>query len=1025
MAADTLSAKEFGIPSLPPGTPSHLEHLIEELTESLDLDAPSTSYRVLKRTFHFLMGYFADLVQSLSTVFGELEFEADEGRHDPKNAEDTIRIGLEFLASDAPQELPEVKAILAVFYDGKSARKFTRLMGIGGKPRRGMMQLSKLVATTQVPVRKKCVSEVRRYFDFLKEWLEAAAPFFNTAGIVSERTSLEGKQTIIVRIGKQDLTAGDRLELHGCPLCIPEKEIDVPLSLYEREVYFFVPQRSPKHLLEILNRLDEAMSEEDPVKGCLELRNSLEFLIRYFAGVSSKVCEDLDCITDQAQEWIENSQSVSASESLLNNCLDLLRNKPDSLAAKSLVGIFYRRNELFEFLPRWHTEILALHGQLSAWCQLEPGYGELEDPETCKIEFEKHVNTLREWLTSLGAYLESTEHFFEEPSADGSVEFSVRIGDRFIEVGEPGYQLWLNNPRPEGEMAQASDQAPKPLIREPIEIPEGCPGVLRNILTRMDIYLRLGDPVEACISLRDATDYLTRYFAGLAAAAFRELGTLPEEAARMARESLSVHECERLLILSLRSIGRESNERLGLAVRNVFYYQEEFSDTDRPTGAHARILQMDADPTTKMQNLAEFCSLKAGEGILANPARSKREIERFLPSMRDWLAMAEPFFRECTHYEEPPAEDGKTELVIEFEDYYLELVEPDYVFYIRPGADEVPDVEVPELPPPDLELDEEQLVEEPVRRKLSPEEAALERPFLVYRLEHVGERENSKGAKCASGYIILTNAGGGTLSGVAVPTHHSIEVSPVRFRGNKVELSYWVDPEELPEVFEAYLQLKTPDEERTISVYEMQGLQERDHIESDKGLSRLISPLFVGFFFFYGIYALGCYHITQVLTSKLGGNWVNMDLTEMAPAVLGEVSLPIQALGWTYLLMAGLLPISIGKAYMKLPPSAKAVEEERVKRMMMMPIALVFLSLLPLLYPPWRPGVFFHPDTSYMHPTRLFPWYIGFNLMAATYMELSITEKLDDWIHDTIVRQVVPTVLFLGYLMLVQLGLQS
>ncbi|MCA9797420.1 MAG: hypothetical protein KC910_36665, partial [Candidatus Eremiobacteraeota bacterium] len=411
---------------------------------------------------------------------------------------------------------------------------------------------------------------------------------------------------------------------------------------------------------------------------------------------------------------------------------------------------------------------------------------------------------------------------FEDPNPDGSVEFSVRIGDRFIEVGEPGYQLWLNNPRPEGEMAQAGESAPKPLIREPIEIPEGCPKVLGKILTRMDIYLRVGDPVEACISLRDALDYLTRYFAGLAAAAFRELGTLPEEAARMARESLSVRECEKLLILSLRSIGRESTEKLGQAVRNVFYYQEDFSDTDRPTGAHARILQMDADPTTKMQNLAEFCSLKAGEGILANPARSKREIERFLPSVRDWLAMSEPFFRDCTHYEEEPDEDGKTELVVEYGDYYLELVEPDYVFYIRRGADEIPDIEAPELPPPDLELDEEAAEELPVRRKLSPEEVALERPFLVHRVEYVGIRENSRGKKCESGYIILTNAGGGTLSGTATSTHNSLEVTPTRFRGNKVQLSYWLDKESLPETHEAYILLRTQDEERSVSVFDME-----------------------------------------------------------------------------------------------------------------------------------------------------------------------------------------------------------
>ena len=171
--------------------------------------------------------------------------------------------------------------------------------------------------------------------------------------------------------------------------------------------------------------------------------------------------------------------------------------------------------------------------------------------------------------------------------------------------------------------------------------------------------------------------------------------------------------------------------------------------------------------------------------------------------------------------EEPPEEDGKTELVIEFGDIYLELVEPDYIFYIRPGADTVPDIEAPDLPPPDLAYDED-LVDEPVRRK-SPEEAARERPFVVHRVDLIGERENSKGVKCEAGYIVLTNAGGGTLSGAATSTHDALEVEPKRFRGNKVQLSYWVNTEELPDNYEVFIQLKTGHEERSISVYEMIG----------------------------------------------------------------------------------------------------------------------------------------------------------------------------------------------------------
>lgn len=1020
MALETLTAKELSAPSLPQGSPSHLEHLLDELIESLDLDAPSTSYRVLKRTFHFLMGFFADQAADLSSVFGELEFEAFDPP-DAKNAEDTLRQGLEFLVSDAPQDLPEVKLLLSVFYDNQNARKFTKLMGIAGKPKRGIAQLSKFVSASQVPVRKKCVQEVRRYLPYLSEWLEAAAVFFDQTALVSERTSLDGTQSIVVRLGKQEVTAGARIEIGNCPLCTPQKVIDVPKSLYEREVFFFVPQRSPKVMVEILDRLDQAMKEADPVAGCLELRNALEFLIRYFAGVSSKVCEDLGLLTESAQDLADSSQSISASETLLNLCLKTLIGQPDSLAAKSLIGIFYRRNEMLAYVPRWHTEILALSGQLSAWCQLEPGYGELEDPEACKLEFEKHVPTLRDWLTSLGAYLQSTEHFFEEVMPEGNVDFSVRIGDRFIEVSEPGYQLWLNNPRPEGEAVTAAggEGAPKPLIREPLDIPEGCPEVLSRILERTDIYLRVGDPVEACTSLRDGMDYLTRYFAGLAAAAFRELGTLPEEAERMAQESLSVHECEKLLILSLGSIGRESSEQLGLAVRSVFYYQEEFSEEDKPTGAHARILQMDADPTTRMQNLADFCSLKAGEGVLANPARSKREIERFLPMLRDWLAMAEPFFSKCEHFEEPPDEDGKTELVVKFEDYYLEMVEPDYVFYIRPGCDEVPDIEAPELPPPDLKLEEE-LLEEPKKR----ERAAEDRPFLSHRVEYISNRENSQGKVCKAGYIIITNHGGGTLAGTAASTHPALEVKPTRFRGNKVQLSYWLDEEELPETHEAFIMLRTADEQRTVSVHEMrERTKESAAVAPAIAYQRLMMPMAISFLLFYGLFTFGHYHMDEVLLKEIGPMYRNMNMFKDAPAELYKVKWIAQLLGYLYLFMAGMIPIWMGKIYQKLPPSNQAILDDRVKKILLIPIPVsVVLAIA---------AHFFFPlasdnDLREMGLLRMIPWYFGFSLAGATYMELSIREKLDDWFHDRFIRgYFMPCFAFFVFLCLLQLGIQS
>ncbi len=1019
-ATETLTAKELGVPNLPTGAPSHLEHLLDELNESLELDAPGTSLRVLRRTFNFLASYFADLVEGVSSVFGELNFQFTR----PGDADEAVIViqkGLAFLQSDAPQELPEVRALVDTFYENGSPKKFARIVGVGGKPRRGTMPLEKFVSAP-IPVRKKCVLEVKAHIPYLREWLEAASSLFANAGIVSERTSLEGKQIIKVQIGNQLVEAGKRIEVSACPLCIPEKEIDVPLSLYDRSVFFFVPQKAPRFLTEILDRLGEAMEKADPVAGCLELRNALEFLIRYFAGVSSKVCDELDSLPESAEALLEQSQSITASEQLLNNCLEILQKKPDFLAAKTITSIFFRRNELFEYVPRWHTEILSLNGQLSAWCQLEPGYGELEDPEVCKVEFEKHVTTLREWLVALGSYLQSTEHFFQEVKRDGKVEFSLRIGDRFLEVTEPGYVLWVNNPRPEGEVVHSeAGSETKPLIRESVDIPKGTPVVLSRILTRMDLYLRLGDPIESCVSLRDALDYLTRYFAGLAAAAFRQLGSLPVEAEQLAQQSLSIHDCERLLILSLRSIGHESDEKLGLAVRNVFYYVDEFSKQEKPTGSHARLLAFDADPTSKMQNLADFCALKPGEGALSHPARSKRELERFLPTLRDWLAMAEPFFRDATHHEEPPDEEGKTELVVEYGDYYLELVEPDYVFYIRPGADEIPDVEAPELPSPDSLLDED-LVDEPVHRK-SPEEAARERPFLVHRVDLIGERQNSRGVKCQAGYIILTNAGGGTLSGNAVTTDDSLEVEPARFRGNKVQLSYWVDTESLPDNFEVFILLKTAQEERSISVYEMIGQAKASPITPGFAMFKMVASVvfWIGAFIsvFHGVTA----YVDGRMLETVGRGYHTLKLFQDAPEAISAVMYWTLSVGYFYLFLAGIVPVIIARMFRKFPPNIQALLEGRRRLLMVSPCWVI----IPLIFTPVLSNQLTAASSQFLgfDLYGMLIYFIGLNLLSTLYQELSITERLDDWILDPAVRTGVSWVAWFVFLTTVLLGVST
>ena len=64
--------------------------------------------------------------------------------------------------------------------------------------------------------------------------------------------------------------------------------------------------------------------------------------------------------------------------------------------------------------------------------------------------------------------------------------------------------------------------------------------------------------------------------------------------------------------------------------------------------------------------------------------------------LRDWLDKSQGFFEQCQQHEEEPDKEGRMELVVQWDKDYLELVAPDYAFYVRPGADFVPDLPVPE-----------------------------------------------------------------------------------------------------------------------------------------------------------------------------------------------------------------------------------------------------------------------------------------------------------------------------------------
>lgn len=979
------------LPSLKPGAPAHLDHLVEELSESLDLDAPTTAYRVLKRTFAYLIGYFADNAAALARVFAEIPFPEPTPR--AAEAEDALKTALDFLTSADAPDLPEVKALVGVFFDGKKARRHSVMMGIGGKPRRGLMQLSKFSESTAVPTRKKCEEEVKRYLPYLESWLSAADQFFEEATVVVQRTEADGSQRVTTRIANQELAAGPRLAPTDCPFCLPEREFETG------GLHLVVPRRLPQPLTEHLERLEGA---DGSVASCLHLRNALEFLLRYFAGVSYRMLGDLGELPEELARLRFDHRSLGDCEALLNASLATLSGMRKNLAARTVVAVFFRAGPEGRLVPRAHAETLQRADSLASWCLIEPGYGAWEDPEVCRQEFSRHLPTLRSWLSALGGYLQHSEHFFEEPKDDGSIGFSVRLGDRTINVKPPEYTLWLNNPRPEtAATASGETETRRPLAREPVEAPERCPERLRQVLARLDVWLRAGDPIPACYATGDVLSYLTRYFAAVSVGALRHLGTIPEEIDRLANARESIHDRERLLILCLRSLSRADSD-LARSLHGVFFYRDEDSDAERPTGAHARLLQIDGAPQSSAQNLADFCALR-GAGV-ENPAQCKRELDRFLPVVRDWLATASAFFARARH------EDGAVTL----HDQQLEIG----TLFLDPEADQVPELQAPSW-------EELAIAAEPTpepRVPLTPDEIAESRPLLKYRIEFIGTRKNSQGQECKAGYLILTNSGGGTLAGTAASTDPSLEVSPNRFRGNKIDLSYWVNDEELPTTHEAFIVLTTPDERRTIASWELKPKEKFLNVPRRSAARLLRSVPIIGVLLFLIAFFPTMHWIDKTLTTQVGTNYLNEDLITDQPEARRAVILAAQVLGWSYLVLPWLVPVIVLRLARRFPPSLRELMVRHARSCMMMVSPLI---LILVVAPVLRTPLTGDPDFPTLNFARLFPYFFGINLASTIYMELSLTERLHDWFHEAWLRKIIGAVLFVCYLMLVQLAFNS
>ena len=1043
-------------PRLSLKAPSHLLHILEDFDEGVRLDAPNTALRAMRQAFALLLNLSTDILGAACVEMGasaELYLLEKGQVARLSDSENRLKEALYFLSQNDSGELG--KECAGIFFDASGSPRQFYLLTQGGKVEGMMGGLYRISDFCKEPSRSPGRSESFKmrnaYLPHLEAWIQAMNAFWEKSTLLWERTSLDCQQRLLYRIYETDLEVGQRIELNDCKACIPSRVLETPPEWVKGEGFLGIPQEVPEHVLHLADRFGAALNTGDVIESTRLLRDTLEFLLRYFAGVGKLLCQELGCLTANAEKFARKSEEVDNCERLLQECVECLKSHQDDAAAKDFVGVFYRRDVNLELQPRSHTNILLLEGVLSSWFKQERG--QTPSAERYAKDYERYFPLFRDWVRSMGPYFSHTEHFSDPPSEHGFLPLTVRCGEHLLELVDPEYLLrirqcpvclpnpiWTRQPAPDAAKAKPAAPAlsatdllrrantkaekpepepepvPEPIVEpvapshtpgefRPLEIPSDTPKFLARVLRRLDIRLRRGELSQSRDALRDALDYLLRYWAGVCFVCARDAAKLTLDEEEKAAKNLTIQDSEKLLFFCLQKLSEGVNE-LSEEIVQVFYERDLFTEQVKPIGGHTRMLITDASADNQMQLLAEFCEMTDPCDV----HRSRRDLKTFLPVLRDWLSRSQGFFEQCQHHEEEPDKQGRMELVIQWDKTYLELVAPDFAFHILPGSDLVPDLEVPEWIEP-AGAEEEAASLKP--KVITSEELALSEPFLIHKVQYVGVQPNSQGIQCKSGIISIQNAGGGSLTGRAFSNHPCIEVNPNRFR-EKSQLQYWLNEATIPKDFVPVLILRSGGDERQVTLAELRPLSKFNTLPKAQALLLAYGPAVVGILIVNAVVIVQGSKIQKEI-GTLGGK-----LKTTAPETLMAAQGHGAVVGGIFLFYAAFAPVAGMLVYRKFSHSLQDLLNKHFGRAQIAPLILLLLTVV--VASSALSGVR-HPEVTSANLFRLTPWAIVFSIGGSIYSHLEYERKIAEWIQDPVLRKLVPFILLAGFFILWTLAL--
>lgn len=867
------------------------------------------------------------------------------------------------------------------------------------------------------------------------------------------------------------------------------------------------PTGAPDHLKHLVDGLNAALKNNELDAAAYAVQSTYDFLIRYFAGVAASCWQTASRkLPDNAKALMRGWSSLGACRELLAMSLpklsggdgittalvasfkgplaDRIQRGPDiaawcernlegnQTAANEALNVylgeirdFFKKSEDYFEGCEHFSEPPSAKGHLEVVVQFGEAFLELCEPD--------YVIQIRRCPVCLPNFNAAAAPVAPAPVVEEKVAApelaNLLFGGAPEEVGGGApllgaaakpetLVLKLGGPDPapakSGIFAGLSKKlkvnVPAPMAALGLEVPENIPEHLGHILNRVSYGMGHQDPQETSLSVRDALEFLVRYFAGVAGLAARKLEKeTPELKAAFIAEPMSVSRCEQVLFQALKALAT-SDDSLAALLRQTF-----------PTGsgdAHTKTITLDVE--NRLRALGKFCSqTQAGW----DKVRCIRENSRFLPVLKDWLAASKPFFKAVETHAEAPSDDGRMDVVVEHKDHFLELIAPEYTLLIRrcpvclptyegndppvpeedaasaevprPGTvspqpeattaslggvkrlDDAMDDLLKGKAPAAAESAEAKPGDEPKKPRPGLVSAADdEEPAMAHDVSYIGSgKAKEDGRIFHGGYINVVNVGGGMLSATVRPTHPCVTVKPVRFKGKHCRIEYQIDEADLPSSRKVYVVIRSANEERQIPIWQM--LPPTSTLSmSDRALRTFMAiPMIVYMFIFMIIHTQSNRLVEGILRTALrpedfqrGGDF--LEHVKLPPEVVGNMANIAQFDGTFFIMFAGVVPWLVAKIFSMAPPDQIHRNRKWFIGYLVAPLIWVTLVIIPLFH------VFVvRPELKPMHfaSTGMYLWFVFLNGLSAYYLYISRMNELEQWIQFAFMRKVIGVVVLL------------